>query len=64
MAVFGKISTMQEINDLLRQLDGGGDLSSIRSQIINLIFNDINRRRDSLDTWERMHFATRSLHWR
>jgi hypothetical protein len=47
----------QKIDSLLRQLDTLESVPAIRVQIVDLIFENLDCRRVSLDEWEKVHFA-------
>jgi hypothetical protein len=48
---------MQTFDSLLLQVDDLDNISAFRVQLAELIFQNLYQRRDSLDEWEKDHFA-------
>lgn len=48
---------MEQVDAILRRIDANEDLGGIRLDIVDLIADQLQRKRQSLGYWEKAHFA-------
>ena len=49
-------SDRYETDSLLSRIDHGGDAEQVRRDMALLILRHLNAKRDTLDSWEKMHY--------